>query len=301
MSEVAPTFVERGTYPSSNMPYHTLVARLGDVARRIHFVREILIGRTPIMARGAVMQLGSDTVTARHATISVNDAAAGSVGFTIEDLGSDTGTWVNNVRVPMRIRVEVRPGDRIGIGVWELEIDSEQPPTEAEQRQGDELLEAIKLNPRDDELRQVYGDWLEEQGRAEESELLAIEMLIRTLGPDDRRLTPLSDRLRHLASLVSPDWRMSVARPPIENCPIKFELTCPKKWDNLEPTADPTIRTCNACQENVYFAPTVKIARLLAKQGHCVSVDVAQSRHPNDLEEDDQPIYYVGRLPLNRR
>jgi uncharacterized protein (TIGR02996 family) len=294
------TFVENGTYTS--MPsHHVLVARSGDVARRIHFVLEILIGRTPVMARDAVMQLGEDAVTSRHAVIRATNEGGGGGGFTIEDLGSDNGTWVNQVRIPMRIPVNVRPGDRIGIGVWELEIESIQPPTDTEKRFDDELLSAIKDNPRDDELRQVYGDWLEEQGRAEESELLAIEMLIRTLGPEDRRLKPLSDRLRHLASLVSPAWRMAVARPPIENCSIKFELTCPKKWDHLEPTPDPTIRTCNACQENVYFAPTVKIARLLAKQGHCVAVDVAQPRRADDLEEDDEPIrHYVGRLPLHR-
>lgn len=174
-------------------------------------------------------------------------------------------------------------------------------PTESEERQGEALLDAIKENPSDDDLRQVYADWLEEHGRAEESELLAIEVLIRTLGPEDRRLRPLADRLRHLARLVSPEWRLAVARPPIENCSLTFELTCPKKWDKLAPTGDPTIRTCSACQESVYFAPNVTLARLLAKRGHCVTVDLAQERWPHDLEYDpDEPHLVTGRISLRR-
>jgi len=40
--------------------------------------------------------------------------------------------------------------------------------------------------------------------------------------------------------------------------------------------------------------------RMLARQGHCVAVDLAARRRENDLVEDDEPEtrYFVGRISL---
>jgi hypothetical protein len=85
-------------------------------------------------------------------------------------------------------------------------------------------------------------------------------------------------------------WRRAVARPALENCNVRFELVCPKRWDALSPTASPKERYCDACKKNVHYADTVFEASSLASRGHCVAVDLAQPRSPNDLAPRPPPM-----------
>lgn len=93
---------------------------------------------------------------------------------------------------------------------------------------------------------------------------------------------------------MSLERRRTVARPPIEKCAIRFELACPMRWDALAPTGSPNARYCNTCKKNVYYAPTVREARRLAIDGHCVAVDVGQSRSRDDL--DSEPVMLAGLI-----
>lgn len=33
----------------------------------------------------------------------------------------------------------------------------------------------------------------------------------------------------------------------------RFAYECPKNWQDLETTSDPTVRSCQTCQHNVYY------------------------------------------------
>jgi uncharacterized protein (TIGR02996 family) len=173
----------------------------------------------------------------------------------------------------------LREPHTLRIGTYSLEVFDREPPSEDEAR----FLDAIKTNPGDDDTRAVYCDWLEEHGRADDAEFLRAQLALRDMMPEDPRFQQLASRLAALAPGMGLDWRRTVARPPIEQCPIRFELVCPKKWDALTPTASPKERFCDACKKNVHYAPTVFEAQTLARAGHCVAVDVAQERSANDL------------------
>jgi len=119
--------------------------------------------------------------------------------------------------------------------------------------------------------RTVYADWLEQQGDRERAELVRLEL---ANGAADRR-TALADR-------TDVAWRTLVARPPIEGC-VQFDFECPKEWGSLTPTGEAGVRHCGACDQPVYYCVDVPEARLHAKRGECVALDLAARRLANDL------------------
>ena len=157
------------------------------------------------------------------------------------------------------------------------------------------FLDRLEAEPRDDESRSVYADWLEEHSRLEEAELIRVQLQLKSLGAEDPRLGILGARLRELASKVDPAWRRSIARPAIEGCDVRFELLCPKSWDSLAPTSAPDVRFCGACRKDVHYATSIEEAREHAFRGECVAVDVSLRREPRDLDPRGR-LMFVGRI-----
>jgi hypothetical protein len=62
------------------------------------------------------------------------------------------------------------------------------------------------------------------------------------------------------------DWIRSVS-----NCKPVFKFRCPKKWDDLQRTADPTVRFCQECRENVYLTRNDTETLQRARAGQCVA------------------------------
>lgn len=151
------------------------------------------------------------------------------------------------------------------------------------------FLDAIERDPRDDATRAVYGDWLDESGRRDEADFLRAQLAIKKLAPDDPEFQHLSTVMRTLAPKMSPEWRRTVAQPALENCGLRFEIKCPKRWDALAPTASPTERFCDSCNRSVYYASTIADARRLVMAQHCVVVDIAEKRFTNDLYPPPPP------------
>jgi hypothetical protein len=56
------------------------------------------------------------------------------------------------------------------------------------------------------------------------------------------------------------------------NCPNAFEFVCPRYWESLEPTADPGIRFCGICQQQVYRCTTPLEFVSHGELGHCVAI-----------------------------
>ena len=153
----------------------------------------------------------------------------------------------------------------------------------------DQYLAALRANPADDRARLAYARWLEQNGQLAQSELLVLLAAIRTMTEEDPRFGAFTVRLRELANRVPAAWRAVVALAPIEGCGFALDFRCPKKWELLQPTGADDVRFCGACRSHVYYTNSVSLAGLRARQGHCVVVDLRDTRWPGDLENPLPP------------
>ncbi|MFO0737388.1 MAG: TIGR02996 domain-containing protein [Labilithrix sp.] len=163
-------------------------------------------------------------------------------------------------------------------GPYELFIgDGLAPaPFEARSTREAELFAALHASPGDHDLRQVYGDWLEESGYPNEAEVLGIE---RQRWRADGRLDVVEDRrlayrLRRVSKRLPLVWRQVATRPAILGCAAP---DCPRSWDRLAPK-DAGVRACGVCQADVRFAATEAGAAWQRHIGRHVALDVAQRR-----------------------
>jgi uncharacterized protein (TIGR02996 family) len=153
----------------------------------------------------------------------------------------------------------------------------------------DAFLRALVESPRDDVSRLVYADWLEEQDDP-----------VARLQAEYLRLTvqgqPGEKRLQELAARLDPEWLAVVSRIPIENCgrartgeeqlPV-FRFACDRNWQDLQPTAEQTVRHCEGCKKDVHYCATIREARQHARVGHCIAVDLGVIRRENDVPRPD--------------
>ncbi|MEM7157937.1 MAG: LuxR C-terminal-related transcriptional regulator [Myxococcota bacterium] len=108
----------------------------------------LILGRE----RGVGMFLEAEGISRRHSKITGSDRQ-----YTIIDLGSKNGTFVNWEQVEM---ASLRPGDRIGIGKIALRFDWLESPT---QHPGDPVIEPQVLaarqllSPRELEVAELVG------------------------------------------------------------------------------------------------------------------------------------------------
>jgi hypothetical protein len=58
----------------------------------------------------------------------------------------------------------------------------------------------------------------------------------------------------------------------IENCHWQVVVHCPKRWDGLDPTADPAVRGCATCLKNVYLCNNEDELKQRVSEGKCVAV-----------------------------
>jgi hypothetical protein len=96
-------------------PFSRLRARLRRRAVGLPEAADLLRARLTI-GRSSECQLvvTDDTVSRRHAELRAQDGR-----WLLRDLGSSNGTWVNGRRV---IEAEVRPGDVVQLGAYELRL-----------------------------------------------------------------------------------------------------------------------------------------------------------------------------------
>jgi hypothetical protein len=54
-----------------------------------------------------------------------------------------------------------------------------------------------------------------------------------------------------------------MSRVPIENCGVAFRFRCPKRWEDLKPTPDESVRFCGVCRQQVFFCYDIEVAQTL--------------------------------------
>jgi uncharacterized protein (TIGR02996 family) len=146
------------------------------------------------------------------------------------------------------------------------------------------LLNAVLTAPEDDELRQVYADWLEEKGDPR-GEFLRLEASLPLLSR--RKRYAARDRLRELKTVIEEGWLALVARVGIDGCPVSAyhyaRPPCPKRWERLERTENPTVRACGRCGKQVIYCDTLALAQRHLNRGRPVALDPHLTRKPGDI------------------
>jgi uncharacterized protein (TIGR02996 family) len=142
------------------------------------------------------------------------------------------------------------------------------------------FINAILASPADAAPRLVYADWLEERGdemSLRRAEFLRVECELDGKQPKRPVRTRLVARLRELRAQVGDDWWRALDHSRVEYC-LEFEFACPKRWDQLEPTADPGVRHCSKCDRSVFYCRDSREAVRLAEAGECVAIDSRAAR-----------------------
>ena len=240
---------------------------------------EITIGAVA----GNDLILAEDGIEKRHARVVQKDRK-----LIVVDLKTGLGTYVNGRR--LRSPLVVRGTDTVMIGGYTLvfediavdTLDAHAPyvagdPTEAS------LLQAIAN--RDETIRLVYADWLEQRGDLVRAEFLRVQDELLEMAPGDTEFVGHASRLGALAAQIDVAWRVRVASPAVERCGLRFDFQCPMEWSMLQSTEHDGVRHCTGCQQDVYYALTVGEARSYARNGHCVALDVTSARWRGDLAE----------------
>jgi uncharacterized protein (TIGR02996 family) len=163
-----------------------------------------------------------------------------------------------------------------------------------------DFLANLLADPTDDTTRLVYADWLEEQGdpvSAAKAEFLRLTVQLATSAERGKSRTKRwGDRLQQLAAELDTDWLAVVSRLAIENCcgkrkagesrgmrMIRFDFLCDRRWEELRPTDDRAVRSCDACRQDVHYCDTINEARKHAGAGHCIALDLGVIRRDGDL------------------
>jgi len=241
---------------------------------------EVTIGR--IQGNDIVLPKGN--VSKRHARVVLRDGK-----MIVVDLKSTNGTFVNGRKLTSPIVVREEDHVYIGDFMIALATDDEQEhidtldadPTESR------LLAAIAQN--DAASREVYADWLEQQGHSDRAQFIRVQDEIASRGPEDTPVNELAEQLRELAKRVDIAWRLKVARPMVEGC-LGLEVQCPRDWGAMASTTRSDVRYCNGCRQHVYYCTTIESAREHAMRRDCIAVDASLMRYPNDTQRPPRPI-----------
>ncbi|MCI0458429.1 MAG: TIGR02996 domain-containing protein [Gemmataceae bacterium] len=154
----------------------------------------------------------------------------------------------------------------------------------------DALTAAILASPRDDAPRLVFADWLEEGGDPR-GEFLRIAVRLEDLeergAPPEmrgklqwvREIARLRQRLRALREVIPLGWALRMTRGWIKECNLVGSgANCPRRWELLQETDDPTVRRCGHCLRNVWYCWSASDVGQAIGSGHPVVLALAMDR-----------------------
>ena len=123
------------------------------------------------------------------------------------------------------------------------------------------FIATLRAQPADIAVRMVYADWLEQNGKRAQCELL--------------KLTEHLDTFMH-KNASDIDWRVVCARTPIDNC---IQNRCPGFWDGLNPVdGNDYVRSCRECNKHVAYCGNLQEVRAAAWDESPVVFDAALDR-----------------------
>jgi uncharacterized protein (TIGR02996 family) len=143
------------------------------------------------------------------------------------------------------------------------------------------FLTSILEDPDDDATRLIFADWLEENGQADKSAFVRLEVGMSQLPQHSPRYPEIRDQLLRLDEAIGKGWSLSLIRTGrLLNCGgtrtkdpfLRFAYQCPNRWTDLRATADESVRYCAECRKNVHFCASKHEAEAHAVQGHCIAI-----------------------------
>jgi uncharacterized protein (TIGR02996 family) len=147
------------------------------------------------------------------------------------------------------------------------------------------FIRAILTNPAELTAWLVYADWLDEHDDPR-AEYIRLEVRRTAHDTTQSERFGIIARMEELRLVLDPDWLAVFDRPRVENCDDQFAFKCPKQWENLRATDEPTVRHCEACQKDVYYCNTTREAYDHAQKGDCVAIASLLPHAPDVLERD---------------
>ena len=192
--------------------------------------------------RGDIL-LPDSTVSAPHARLTITNGS-----LVVEDLGSATGTFVDERRITEPTAIAMGQQVRVGETVLHVTPGERVPvpnPFETRERSKteDDFIAALQANPADDGIRAVYADWLESEGYRKTAHYIRAELAGRVD-------VDTNETLGTAMTITQPAWRALIRRGPIGPCPAG---DCVRYWHLLEPTRDVFERRCTKCQQTVRY------------------------------------------------
>ena len=160
------------------------------------------------------------------------------------------------------------------------------------------FIRAILTNPAELTAWLVYADWLDEHDDSIRADFLRLSVRLSAPETTQTERFGILAQLEDLRPMLDADWVAVFDRPHIENCDERFAFQCPKQWEKLRGTEDPTVRHCDGCQKKVYYCRTMRDAYKHARQGDCVAVDSSVPRVPDDLAHDPDGPQIVRTMGL---
>jgi uncharacterized protein (TIGR02996 family) len=173
--------------------------------------QEITIGAVD----GNHLILAEDGIEKHHARVALVDGE-----LIVFDLGTGRGTYVNGRRLTSPLIVGEADAVQIGgytLAFQHIAIDSlaAHAPYVAADPTEEAMLHAIAN--RDETIRSVYADWLEQHGDLVRAEFLRVQEALLELAPADPEFAGHTSRLGALASEIDVAWRVLVASPSASN------------------------------------------------------------------------------------
>ncbi|MGI9474095.1 MAG: TIGR02996 domain-containing protein [Rubripirellula sp.] len=163
------------------------------------------------------------------------------------------------------------------------------------------FIREVLFDLTDEVPRQVYADWLDDQGDPR-GEFLRIDFAMHGLDPATSRFEQLRVRRDQIVDGLDEQWVSLLARAPIESCSRRdVGVLCPLKWHALQPFGDDqTQRYCDQCGRSVTYCFTIDEARGQARKGECVAIDLAVLREQDDLigKESEEELF-MGLIDLS--
>lgn len=179
-------------------------------------------------------------------------------------------------------------GDGFIVDRWVISEGEPEPFLPRDERER-ELLAAIAKavdagSPDAEDLRQVYADWLEENGHPNEASVLALE---RKLRAPTRNARALAKELRTAAAATPLAWRIAATRPMVH---CWNRSLCPGSWDRLTPTEDAYVRRCKECNATVAFARSRDLGKAYRNVERYTALDIAVAESATPATVFDGPI-----------
>ncbi len=163
----------------------------------------------------------------------------------------------------------------------------------------DRLTLLLVGEPEEASHREAYRAFLASRGDVR-AELFSCEAALSDDGLSGEERARL--RVRFAELLASKDhsdfWNLVGRKSALRNCgaaaasgKVRFSFQCPERWESLEPTSNPEVRSCPRCEETVRLCRTREEAESEARRGGCIAVSWALTEKVRNALS----LYVTGR------